>query len=62
MLLWLGGVKYTSSSVAAMLNQLSVLFTLVLARVWLREPLSLRKMVGGGASLAGALIILLAAS
>ena len=60
MLLWLGGVKYTSTSVASVLNQLSVLFTLVLARVWLNEPMSLRKMVGGGASLAGALVILLA--
>ena len=60
MLLWLGGVKYTSSSTASVLNQLSVVFTLVLARVWLKEPLSVRKMVGGGASLAGALVILLA--
>ncbi|HEY3451560.1 MAG TPA: DMT family transporter [Myxococcales bacterium] len=61
MLLWLGGVKYTSStSVASVLNQLSVLFTLVLARVWLKEPMSTRKMLGGGASLAGAIVILLA--
>jgi len=61
MLLWLGGMKYTSSSVAAVLNQMSVVFTLILARVWLKEPLSVRRMIGGAASLAGALVILLAA-
>ncbi len=61
MLLWLGGVKYTpSTSASSVLNQLSVLFTLVLARVWLKEPMSARKMLGGGASLAGAIVILLA--
>ena len=59
MLLWLGGVKYTSASTASVLNQLSVLFTLVFARLWLKESLSLRKLVGGGASLAGAILILL---
>ena len=62
MLLWLGGMKYTSASVASVLNQMSVIFTLILARVWLHEPLSVRRMVGGGASLAGALVILLAAA
>lgn len=59
MLLWLGGVKYTSASVASVLNQLSVLFTLVLARVVLHEPMSARRWIGGGASLAGAIVILL---
>jgi drug/metabolite transporter (DMT)-like permease len=62
MLLWLGGVKYTSASNASLLNQLSVVFTLVLARVWLKEPLSVRKLAGGGASLAGAMVVLLATS
>ena len=61
MLLWLGGVKYTSSSTASVLNQLSVLVTLVLARVWLKEPIGLRKLLGGTAALAGALIVLIAA-
>lgn len=61
MLLWLGGVKFTTTSTASVLNQLSVIFQLVLARVWLREPMSARKMIGGGASLAGAIVILLAA-
>ena len=57
MLLWLGGMKYTSASVASVLNQLSVVFTLILARVWLHEPLTTRRMIGGGASLAGAAVI-----
>jgi drug/metabolite transporter (DMT)-like permease len=61
MLLWLGGVKYTSSSTAAVLNQLSAVFTLILARFWLKEPMSLRRILGGSASIAGALVILIAA-
>jgi drug/metabolite transporter (DMT)-like permease len=60
MLLWLGGVKYTSISIASMLNQLSVVFTLVMARVVLKEPLTIRRLLGGSASLAGALVILAA--
>lgn len=59
MLFWIGGMKYTSASISAVLNQLSVLFTLVLARVVLGEPLTARRMWGGGASLVGSLIIIL---
>lgn len=61
-LLWLGGMKYTSASIASILNQLSVVFTLLLARVVLHEPLSARRLLGGSASLAGALVIVLAAN
>jgi len=60
MLLWLGGIKHTGAATASVLNQLSVLFTLVLARVWLKEPISRRKIAGGVASMAGAVIILVA--
>jgi drug/metabolite transporter (DMT)-like permease len=59
MILWVGGMKYTGASVAAVMNQMSVVFTLILARLILGEHLSRRRMVGGGASLAGAMIILL---
>jgi drug/metabolite transporter (DMT)-like permease len=58
MLLWLGGIKYTSMSTASTLNQLATVFTLVLAWLVLGERLTPRKLIGGFASLGGALIIL----
>jgi len=46
MLCWLGGYKYTSASVAAVLNDSASVFLVVLAAVWLREPLGRRGIVG----------------
>jgi drug/metabolite transporter (DMT)-like permease len=46
MVLWLGGYKYTSASVAAILNETASVFLVVLAAVWLREPLGRRAYVG----------------
>ncbi|HTL11796.1 MAG TPA: DMT family transporter [Bdellovibrionota bacterium] len=40
MVLWLAGVKETQASVAAVLNQTSTLFTLLLAALFLGEPLT----------------------
>lgn len=46
MVLWLGGYKYTSASVAAILNESASVFLVVLAAVWLREPLGRRAFAG----------------
>ncbi|MGN7832421.1 DMT family transporter [Pseudoxanthomonas sp. 22568] len=46
MVLWLGGYKYTSASVAAILNESASVFLVILAAVWLREPLGRRGAVG----------------
>ena len=46
MVLWLGGYKYTSASVAAILNESASVFLVVLAALWLREPLGRRAIVG----------------
>lgn len=59
MLLWLGGFKWADASVAAVLNQLTTVFTIVLARIYLQEPLTIPRVLGGGVAVAGALIILL---
>ncbi|MEZ4264858.1 MAG: DMT family transporter [Myxococcota bacterium] len=59
MLLWLGGMKYTDASVASVLNQLTVVFTLILARIFLGEHLSGRRMGGAAVAIAGAVIIVL---
>ncbi len=58
MLLWLGGFKWTSASTASVLNQLSSVFTLALARFYLKEPVSGRRALGAAAAVAGAAIIL----
>lgn len=46
MVFWLGGYKYTSASVAAILNESASVFLVVLAAVWLREPLGRRAFAG----------------
>jgi drug/metabolite transporter (DMT)-like permease len=54
MLLWLGAFKWASASTAAVLTQLSSVFTMVLAYFALRERLSKRRMIGGVFAIAGA--------
>ncbi|WP_312769834.1 DMT family transporter [Pseudoxanthomonas mexicana] len=46
MVLWLGGYKFTSASVAAILNESASVFVVVLAALWLREPLGKRAFIG----------------
>jgi drug/metabolite transporter (DMT)-like permease len=58
MLLWLGGFKWAHASVAAVLNQMSAVFTIVLARVVLGEPLNPSRALGSAAAVAGAIIVL----
>ena len=59
MLLWLGGFKWADASVAAVLNQMTAVFIIVLGRVILREPLTPRRITGGVAATAGAIIVVL---
>ncbi|MEM9691743.1 MAG: DMT family transporter [Myxococcota bacterium] len=56
MLLWLAGFKYTHASVASVLNQLSAVFTIVFARLFLGERLSPRRMMGAALATAGAVL------
>jgi drug/metabolite transporter (DMT)-like permease len=53
MLLWLAGYKYTLASIAAVLNETASVFILVLAALWLREPLTRRGVSGVVLTLAG---------
>ena len=59
MLLWLGGFKWATASTASVLNQLSSVFTIILARVYLKEQVSGRRALGAAAAVAGAAMILL---
>jgi drug/metabolite transporter (DMT)-like permease len=61
LLLWLAGFKWAPASVAAVLNQLATIYILVLARVFLGEPLTPRRVVGAGLAVAGALAVVVGA-
>jgi drug/metabolite transporter (DMT)-like permease len=60
MVLWLAGYKYTLASVAAILNETASVFILVLAWIWLKEPLTRRAVGGVVLTLAGVSCMLLA--
>ena len=57
MLLWLGGLKYTDASVAALLNQMTVVFTIAMGVIVLDERLTRGRLMGAGAALCGAVLI-----
>ena len=54
---WLAGYKYTLAGRAAIYNQLSTIFIILMARMFLKEELSIKKMIGVGLSIIGALIV-----
>ncbi|MCF7811751.1 DMT family transporter [bacterium] len=58
MILWLGGMKYAPASVAAPLNQMSNVFIFVLAAIYLKEPINLRRTVGIILAVAGVFLVM----
>jgi len=60
MMLWLAGYKYTKASVAAILNESSSIFIVLLAALFLHEALTTRKLLGVGCTLSGVACMLLA--
>ena len=59
LILWLGGMKYTQVSIAAVLNQLSEIFILVLAAIFLKEKITGRKTVAIILAFLGAILVTL---
>jgi drug/metabolite transporter (DMT)-like permease len=59
MLLWLAGYKYTDASIAAILNESASVFILLLAWLWLHEPLGRRGALGVTLTLSGVALMLL---
>ena len=57
MILWVSGIKYTSASVASMLNQTSPLYGVPLAAFFLREELTPRKIWGTLFALVGIFLV-----
>lgn len=60
MLFWVAGFKFASASIAAMINQTSVVFALIFASIILKEAFTRRKFVAVTFALAGGCIIALA--
>jgi len=60
MMLWLAGYKYTQASVAAILNETSSVFIVLLAWLFLHEGLSVRKIAGVACTLSGVVCMLTA--
>jgi len=60
MILWIAGMKLTKVSIAGILNQLSTIFIVILAYLFLKEPLSKRKIAAVLLAITGALLVILA--
>ena len=54
---WLAGYKYTLAGRAAIYNQLSTVFIIILARVFLKEPMTSKKIIGVSLAICGAMIV-----
>jgi len=57
MMLWLAGYKYTTASIAAVLNELAAIFILALAVLFLRERVSLRQQAGVVLAVGGVFLV-----
>lgn len=62
MVLWLAGMKYTMVSVAAILNQLSTVFIVVLSSLFLKERLTVSRITATVMAVAGAMLAASAAN
>lgn len=60
MLFWVGGFKYARVSEAAILNQTSVIFAIILATVVLKEPFGRRRLLAVCSAFSGAALVTLA--
>ena len=57
MVFWVAGFKYTSASVAAILNQTSTVFAIVLATIFLKEAFTARKVAAVVLAITGVAIV-----
>tara|TARA_B110000438_G_scaffold290151_1_gene325547 strand:+ start:52 stop:936 length:885 start_codon:yes stop_codon:yes gene_type:complete len=56
-ILWLAGFKYTLAGRAAIYNQLSTVFIVIMAALFLKESMSFKKWVGVTLSVLGAVLV-----
>jgi drug/metabolite transporter (DMT)-like permease len=58
MIMWLGGMKYTQASTAAALNQTSNIFIFLMAAVFLKERINLKRAIGITLGVGGAYLVM----
>jgi drug/metabolite transporter (DMT)-like permease len=56
-LFWVGGFKYLPAGRAAIFNQLSTVFIIVLAYIFLKEKFTMRKAIGTVLALLGSVLV-----
>lgn len=59
LILWVAGYKYNSAGFAAILNQTSTIFTVILGIVLLKEKVTIPKIIATGLAFAGVVILTL---
>lgn len=57
MVLWLAGMKYTQASISSALNQTSAIFVVLLAAIFLGEPLTFRRVGAVSLAVMGAILV-----
>ncbi len=57
LIFWLAGLKYTEAGVAAILNQTSTIYVLILATVFLKESFTKRKIAAAVMAVGGILVV-----
>lgn len=58
-MIWVAGYKYTSASIASILNETASIFILALSAIMLKEHINLRKLLGAAVSLLGVYWVLI---
>lgn len=59
MMLWLAGYKYTSASIASVLNEMAAVFILALAALFLGDRLKPAQLLGSAVAIAGVVLVVL---
>jgi drug/metabolite transporter (DMT)-like permease len=59
MIIWIAGMKMLQASISAILNQLSTIFIVIGAYLFLKEPINLRKALAVVLAFTGALVVVL---
>jgi drug/metabolite transporter (DMT)-like permease len=57
LIFWIAGMKYTQAGIAAILNQTSSIHIIIMATIFLKEPLTKRKIMALILTLAGILMV-----
>ncbi len=58
MIIWLGGMKFTSASIAASLNQTNTIFIFIFAAWLLKEPITRQRSLGIALGMLGSVIVI----